>query len=104
MIRLKAHGVIEAPVPSEQIRVPAVVRGAQRVLLLDVGEGDADRAVLSQDEPGRRQARHDGLCLRLQGLPAARGQRSGLGKEGRGKESHSATDHRLYFCVIVPCV
>ena len=69
--------------PSEQIRVPAVVRGAQRVLLLDVGEGDADGAVLPQDEPGRRHARHDGLRLRLQGLPAARGQRSGLGIEGR---------------------
>ena len=85
MIRLKAHGVIEAPVPS-QIRVPAVVRRVQRVLLLDVGEGDADGAVLPQDEPGRRHARHDGLRLRLQGLPAARGQRSGRTEERKEEE------------------
>ena len=58
--------------------MPAVVRGAQGLRVLDVGQGHADRALLPQDQQGRRHARHDGLRVRLQGLPAPRGQRSVL--------------------------
>ena len=61
---------IETPVPfpASQIGLSAVVRGAQGVLVLDVGEGKRQGAVLPQDQQGGGQALAGGLRVGLEEL------------------------------------
>ena len=73
MVGLELKTNAEQPVPATQVRVQAIMRGARGVPVLDVEARGADGAVLPQDEQGRDRPRQDGLRLRLQALPVARG-------------------------------
>ena len=56
------------PFPASQVGLSAVVRGAQGVLVLDVGEGKRQGAVLPQDQQGGGQALAGGLRVGLEEL------------------------------------